>query len=449
MTLKTNYADNFTRLKTSNMQTIIVNNRVFLGIVAFSVSFGLSLVPNWDFSKAFLTGTITVIATYIAAFSVDQRRKNFDMLILSSLRKRIKDSEGLKSRIVREIEQIEQHRNLLFTELNQLQNQITESRNQRDNIHRDLSNFIGQKKQLESDIFSIKSEIIGLEKSKVELNNSLTILANEKRRLESSCNVLRLETTQLQTKIDELQQDKQEIESNLTLLGRLKPQLEEKLYELRIHIQELETEINKQNQLLATAKKHQENIKNDLNSLDSQNIAQKNELQQMQEQVALLQDERDLLQNQVWELLQQAENLNQELLPNLIHEENEENLEAFPFAEFIESLKVTKSQDSIYQDLPPEWTNFLKHLPVHEIQVLKAIVEQDNSQAVIKQIAEENITMPNLLIDSINELANNTIGELIIETKTDTLEVYQEHITHVKKILSIFNTVSPNSTAFP
>lgn len=41
--------------------------------------------------------------------------------------------------------------------------------------------------------------------------------------------------------------------------------------------------------------------------------------------------------------------------------------------------------------------------------------------------------MPNLLIDSINERANDTIGELIINSDSEIPEVYHEHITHVKK----------------
>lgn len=146
MSLKSNDVDKVTRPKiNNNMHSAILSNRLFLGIVAFSVSFGLSLVPNWDYSKAFVTGIITVIATYAAALSVDRRRKNHEMLILSSLRKRIKELEELKSRIAREVHQIEEHRNSLYTESKNLQNKVAESRNQRDSIQRELSTFAGQK----------------------------------------------------------------------------------------------------------------------------------------------------------------------------------------------------------------------------------------------------------------------------------------------------------------
>ncbi len=421
------------------MQSLMVSNRFILGIIAFSVSFGLSLVPNWNLKQSLITAIITVLATYTAALFVDQRRRNHEMLVLSSLHKRIKDMEGLKSRIVREINQVEAHRSLLYKESQQLQNQILECRNQRDSLHRELGNFAGQKKQLENESISLKTEIYILENSKVELNHSFTTLTAEKRRLELNCNASRSEISQMQNQISELQQEKQEIESNLTLLGRLKPQLEEKLYELRIALQELETEVNQQSKLLVDTATEKDHVTASLNSLQNEKGEQQTKLQQLKGEVSLLQEERDLLQNQVWELLQQTEILNQDFSPVNIQPEKNELL---PFPEVVKPLASSES-------LPEEWTNFLEKLPNHEIQVLKAIVEQDNPNIVIKQIAEAHITMPNLLIDSINECANDLIGELIIEPGVDIPEVYQEHIINVRKMLTMYENLmtrqaSPN-----
>ena len=435
MTLITTYSDNLTPVKTSNMQSVMISNRFILGIVAFSISFGLSLVPNWDFNKAFLTGVITAVAIYTAALFVDRRRRNYEMLVLGSLRKRIKDMEGLKARVVREINQIEEHHNLLYAESQQLQNQIIESRNQRDSLHRELRIFAGQKKQLET-------EINNLQKNQGELNNAFSVLTAEKRRLESNCHVSRTEITQLQSQISELQQEKQEIESNLTLLGRLKPQLEEKLYELRIAIQELEVETSQKNQLLVATKTERENIQAILNSSQTQLAAEKAELQQLQEQVSLLQEERDSLQNQVWELLQQIETFNSEPLAD---ESQDNGMELSSFSELIETSQ--KIDTSEVDNIPIEWTNFLENLPGYELQILKVIVEQDNPKAAIKKIAEANITMPNLLIDSINERANDIIGELIIDSDSETPEVYPEHLIYVKKMIAMYEDLMARHTS--
>ncbi|MBN3952213.1 MAG: hypothetical protein HWQ38_39360 [Nostoc sp. NMS7] len=427
------------------MQSVMISNRLILGIVAFSVSFGLSLVPSWDFKKAFLTGIITAVTIYAVALFVDKRRRNYEMFVLGSLRKRIKDMEGLKARVVREINQIEEHHNLLYAESQQLQNQVTESRNQRDILHRELRTFAGQKKQLETEISSRQNEINNLQKNQAELSNAFSVLTAEKRRLESNCNVSRSEITLLQSQISELQQEKQEVESNLTLLGRLKPQLEEKLYELRIAIQELEIETNQKNQLLVATKTERENIQAILNSSQTQLVEQKAELQQLQGQVSLLQEERDSLQNQVWELLQQIETLN---LKPLSENLKEDDIELFAFSEIIASSAIIDTSEvDTSENIPEEWTKFLENLPVYELQVLKAIVEQDNPKAAIKKIAEANITMPNLLIDSINERASDTIGELIINSDSESLEVYQEHITHVKKIIAIYEDLMARHTS--
>lgn len=418
------------------MQSVMISNRFILGIVAFSVSFGLSLVPNWDFNKAFLTGLITAVTIYAAALFVDKRRRNYEIFILGSIRKRIKEMEGLKARVVREINQIEEHHNLLYAESQQLQNQVTESRNQRDSLHRELRTFAGQKKQLETEINTLQTEINNLQKNQTELNNAFSVLTAEKRRLESNCNVSRSEITHLQSQISELQQEKQEIESNLTLLGRLKPQLEEKLYELRIAIQELEVETTQKNQLLVAVKAERENIQAILNSSQTQLAEHKAELQQLQEQVSLLQEERDSLQNQVWELLQQIETFNPEHLSDNYKEDDHE---LFPFSEIMETTAIrSTSEAETSENLPEEWTNLLENLPVYELQVLKAIVEQDNPNAAIKKIAEANITMPNLLIDSINERANDTIGELIIDSNSQSPEVYPEYMKDVKKMIAMY-----------
>ncbi|WP_335234942.1 tellurite resistance TerB C-terminal domain-containing protein [Nostoc sp.] len=441
----TTYSDNFTTLKTSNMQSVTISNRFILVIVAFSVSFGLSLVPSWDFNKAFLTGVITAVTIHTTALFIDKRRRNYEMYVLGSLRKRIKDMEGLKARVVREINQIEEHHNLLYAESQHLQNQVIESRSQRDSIHRELRTFAGQKKQLETEVSNLQTEINNLQNNQTELNNAFSILTAEKRRLESNCNVSRAEITQLQSQISELQHEKQEVESNLTLLGRLKPQLEEKLYELRIAIQELEVETTQNNQLLVATKTERENIQAILNSSQTQLAEHKTELQQLQGQVSLLQEERDSLQNQVWELLQQVETLNPELLSE---NSQEDDIELFPFLKIIESSNVIEnSQVETSGNIPEEWTNFLENLPGHELQVLKAIVEQDNPNSAIKKIAEANITMPNLLIDSINEQANDTIGELIINSDSESPKVYQEYITDVKKMIAMYEGLMARHTS--
>jgi chromosome segregation ATPase len=434
MTLITNNSNNLTTIKPRKMQPTIVSHQVVLGIAAFSISFGLSLVPNWDFPKALLTGIITVLATYAAAFLVDKRRRSDELKMIGSLQRRIRDVEGLKSRILREIQQLEEYRNLLYTETQQLENQIGDCRSQRDSLHRDIGTFAAQKKQIEAEVYNLKNEFQHLENSNIELNNSCNNLITEKRRLELNCNSSRAEINQIQPQLDTLKQQKKELENDVILLERLKPQLEEKLYELRIEVQNQELKIAKQDDLLVQTNITRNNLENILKALQTKTLGQQSEVNQLQNQISVLQDERDLLQNQVWELLQQVETINPQTFPD--HEEN--HLDLFPFDELLEPLDAKHDHTD---HLPTEWHNLLEHLPGYEIQVLKAILEQDNPKATIKQIAEANITMPNLLIDAINEIASNTIGELIIETNTEVPEIVEEHLLNVKTMISKYSEI--------
>ncbi|NET72974.1 MAG: hypothetical protein F6K62_19185, partial [Sphaerospermopsis sp. SIO1G2] len=194
------------------MQSGTVSNRVILGVSAFSISFGLSLVPNWDFTQALITGIITILATYSAAIMVDKRRRKYELLVLNSLHRRIREQEGLKYRIAREIQQVEQHKIVLYTESQNLQNQIIELRNQRDSLHRDLGIFASQKKQLEVEISHLKVELDKIDNNTAELKKYCSELSSEKRRLEVNCNVSRAELNQIQAQIEAYRQEKQELE---------------------------------------------------------------------------------------------------------------------------------------------------------------------------------------------------------------------------------------------
>jgi chromosome segregation ATPase len=295
-----------------------------------------------------------------------------------------------------------------------------------------------EKKQLEAQISQLHNEIQELEKAKLEHNNSLSAINAEKRRLELSCSVSKAEINQLNNQLCELLQQRQDLESNITLLERLKPQLEEKLYEMRLQVQELEAANQQQNQLLIDKKLEAENIEINLNSLKAEVAEQQNQIQQLQSQISLLQDERDHLQSQVWELLQQIENLDSN---NVLEKSQEEDVDVFPFADLLDTVNDIDGSN-IVEELSSEWTNFLAQISDSEIQALKAIIEDENPHSVIKKIAEANITMPNLLIDSINEKANNTIGELIIDPNAATPEIYPEYQSDVKRAIATYKTIN-------
>ena len=440
-------------LKTSNVQDSMVSNRFIIGIVAFAVSFGFTLVITWwNFYSAFLTGIITMLATFTATFIVDKKtdkkRRNYESLVVDSFYKRIQELENVQNDITLEVRQLEATRRTLHQESNQLQHQVGEHRNQRDSLNRELSTFALQKRHLESQFIGLQDEVKSLEKSKQETETSFANLSAEKRRLELNCNVSKNEITQLHTKIGELLQEREELDSNLILLDRLKPQLEERVHELRVQVEELEIEQKKQQELCSSRSKKQETLKADVKLLKTQNEVEKTQLEELQAQTSLLREERDLLQNQVWELLQQLENLNPQL--PVSQAEVEEETEEFPFDDLVEAIVIEPAEKTEVitiesaektvnksEELTEEWKKLLQSLPEHEIKVLKIILKQVRVKSSIKKIAEQNITMPNLLIDSINERAQNAVGELIISTSNDIPEIYEEYQENIQKIIDV------------
>jgi predicted nucleic acid-binding Zn-ribbon protein len=413
------------------MQSRTTGNRLTLALVSFITSFGLSCLFSWNISQALSNAIITVIATYSAVLIIEKRHRHQEMIVLDSLNHRIKELEGLKHHFLSEVHQLENHHHLLIQESNKLQNQVAECRNTRDSLNRELSTYSGQKKQLEANINRIQVEIENLERSKIEINKTFSNLSTEKRRLETNTNALRTETNQLQNIIHELSQEKIEIENNLVLLERLKPSLEEKLYELRINIQELESQVTQQNHLILGKNSEYEKISSKFNQIQQQTIDKETEFKCLKDQVHLLEAERDTLQNQVWELIQQ-EKINLPQTSEIIAQK-QQDADVFPFSDLLGTIdEPIEINENILLD---EWLDLSKSLTFTQIQTLTTILEEQNPYPKIKKIAEDNITMPNILIDSINEQAQETIGEIIIDTNSDLPVIYPEYIFKLQQVI--------------
>ncbi len=78
------------------------------------------------------------------------------------------------------------------------------------------------------------------------------------------------------------------------------------------------------------------------------------------------------------------------------------------------------------------WTGFKNSLNDTEIRALLVILEDGN----IKQYADENSIMLEVLADSINEKAMDSIGDNILELDID-MTIYEEYIENVKEIVGV------------
>lgn len=372
--------------------------------VAFGVSFVLSLLANRDIKTAFLTGFITVTATSCGVVTVNRKQLTQQKLTLSALEYQIRQLEKLEEElnqslaaIEEEEERTESNINHLQKELKQLYTQTDAQRRYKQQLSQDVAVLTEQNRKIEAEVQQRLASIHNLEQRREELDVAVRSLKVEKFSVEASLKSVQAEIQQLQEQIAEQQNQKKELDLDLSLLKRIKPQLETEVHDLRTQLQELETRKTKLDESLAALVAEKQTTEASLNLLQAQ-------LREVQDQV-----------------VEQKNKPEQESSapPQQTHQMGEED----------------EQQPEIIKD---KWAEFEARLSPPELQVLQAIAQQDNPNAAIKKIAEENITMPELLIAAINEHALATIGDIIIEPESVFPVIAEaDYLTNVHKMLKI------------
>ncbi|KJH69979.1 coiled-coil domain-containing protein [Aliterella atlantica] len=381
---------------------VMGKNPLLLGSVSFSVSLVISLLTSRDIKTAFTTGLISVPATLTGVGFVNLKQRNQQKLILNDLQAEIHQLERWQVQLNRSLLEIADKKqktatniNFLQTQLRQLSDRTTEQRQHKQQITQELDTLSEQKSHLEIASQELHHQIYNLEQRKGELDQSVRSLKKLKHDVEAQFNLFESELEQMRCQIEQLQIEKQELEDNITLLNRLRPQLEEKSHTLQTEIQQLE--------------KQQLDLNNSLAAIAEQKITTQIQHNSLQKQI--LEDRLiyDKIKQEITNLIEQRETLN---------------------------------SDRQFEKVPDEWSSFVAHLNEPELQVLNAIIQENDPTAAIKKIAEDNITMPELLIDSINECALDTIGDLIIEPGTETipLAIMEEYLTQLNKVMKLNKT---------
>jgi predicted nucleic acid-binding Zn-ribbon protein len=97
--------------------------------------------------------------------------------------------------------------------------------------------------------------------------------------------------------------------------------------------------------------------------------------------------------------------------------------------------------------LPAEWVDLLNQLPEPEFHALRAIAQDANPTAALKQIAEANLTMPELLVDAINERAMDTIGDMILTTAAGANAIVAaDHKAQVKCLIQVYSSATEENS---
>ncbi len=340
----------------------------------------------------------------------------------------------------------------LQTEFNQLKIQVADQRQTRDGLLRELADLKQQKQRLGTESSALQQDIEDLKRCQAELEQFLTYAEGKKRELETGTHPLQTTLKELQTQVKAAQDE----------LHRLEIQVSDR----KIQKNELDRQIAS-HPLQSSLKQ----LQNQINTLQA-------ELQALEIQVNDRKNQKDDLEQQITALNVQQQNLKERpSYPNTLPrpQKNGSNGHATPsnsptngansrketVPPPVSSLAVSPTVQATAKDtaaksdpvksnpakaeksasdLPSEWTEFLVQLPEYELQVLRAVVEQNNPAGVIKKIAEDNLTMPEALIDSINERALDSVGDIIIEpgSGAGSATIAREHLKTIKKLIKTY-----------
>ncbi len=365
----------------------------------------------------------------------------------------------------------------------------------------DLSVPMKREPTIEVKPYELPTEIQMLSKAEVspkqavpvetELNQVLVEAASAKRKIEANLKSLQAELSQLQTQINQQRQTRDNLSQELADLQQQKQQLAAEAVTLQKDVNDLKQYQKELDQYLAQAEVRRKELDRETNPLQTA-------LKQLQTQVSAHQEELRRLEIQVSDRRQQKEELEQQLaVLNSQHqalkerpvyparslaEKNGNSKQSTPGTNGtsgngnasqetgsrpIVSTTASSSIQAVAQASPPVpeptkpgkpvsesaksekptpefsdgWDELIEQLPEYEFQVLRAIVEQNNPAGLIKKIAEDNLTMPEMLIDSINERALETVGDIIIEPGNGpgSATIAREHLRAVKKLIKSYS----------
>lgn len=449
-----------------------MTNRLLLSAVTFGVSVGLSLMSARNLGKAIGTGLVAMPSAFVASLVVEWRQNHRASRTLHHLKQQIRVLYEQRLQLQQSLMAIAAERQAVAANLYSLQNQFRQAQLQPAE-HRYLPpqvswNLAASSPQREREAIvreretrqefetrsqALQETIQTLERRELELTRAFS--ATEVR-----LKALQTEFNQLQVQVVERQTQKANLEQSLADLSQQKVQLEQTTENLRQHIQQLEQSRDDLSQTVSflTAEKQK---------FDKAPTPLQAAQEQLQAQVISLRAELEGLEAQILERRQQKAELEQELahfnqlvhqleatqlhpilselehqwtaLPNAFGSTNGSHSEpaAVPQEPEPSSAKAQPSD----RGLPPEWTEFMVQLSDPELQALKAIAQKKNPSTALRQIAETHLTMPELLINAINERALETVGDLILEpiTRSGGVAIATEHIVAVKQLLEVYD----------
>jgi DNA repair exonuclease SbcCD ATPase subunit len=277
---------------------------------------------------------------------------------------------------------------------------------------------LGNQKRI---ITVLEGNILDLQDYEQQMQESLAQIVYQHQQVESHTRFLQSELGKLQNKIAVQRNYKEQLNNDLLNLDKYNRQIEEDAQKRQTQILQLE--------------KQRMNLEMVVSSLSERK-------KQVELEVRELEQDVDVIQEFKLQLEAQLNNLESKI------QELETPLDSIAPTPYPKPLEIYGSPQAVNtpakprpkKKLSPEWQEFVARLTRVEIEILRAIAEQNNPNALIKQIAQSEITMPELLIDGINELALATINDLIIDPGSNPPSIAETE--YLQNLQQIFATIT-------
>ncbi len=434
--------------------------------IACGVSFGITLgISRGDFGQSLGHGVLTFLASQIGSVVAGRQPTEDDdrQWRAEELRGHIRALQRRRTAAYEELQQLTQERDRAALSLQSLQGQLQQLQAK--------SNTLWQQKEALSwnlatptsrrtttEIQGSEMRIKQLEREEAELNRSLTATLAAKQRAELHLTTTQSELNQLQAQVAEQKVQKANILEDIMALAEQQQQLHQSIAQAKQQLEELERYRKDLTQLAKAAEPVRQQVAQGSQSLQGA-------IEQLQTQIGSLHGELETLETQILDRRSQKTVLDQEL--ETLRDQTR-SLEMPPGKGMTTSHRLATASDpwqdshvpmsakasgddpaatlsldfSQYPQIGPPWTDFAAQLPLYEFQALGAIAHHDNPAPHLKQIAEANLTMPELLIDAINERALEAIGDIILEPSANkgVPMIAQEYETSVRAILRVYET---------
>jgi archaellum component FlaC len=436
---------------------MMLKNRVYLSLVAAGVGFGLSLLVGRNFGKAFLTGSITLIAAQVGAIALESQYEQGFHQRSEKLRAHIRALQRRRMAVYQELQQLTQERDRLTTDIYLAQTQgkgspspnpwETQKRSPLPEPARPAISWTLTEKfdktsadktpaaapQFQSNGLETRMQSPGepVPKTRSSLPKNLQRTLTAQQQAEESLNNRQAELQRLQSQITQQQTKQEELSQTVNQLTQQREKLDSDLNYLQTQVQELEQYRGSLTQFFNAAEPKRRQVETGSQALQDA-------IAQLQNQITSLHGELNQLEGQILDRRTEKEQLDAQLSTL---KDQQRQLDPLPEPK-VTSRTVPKPRRTSPKtpQIGGEWMDLMRAMTGSEFNALKAIAIEENPGPTLKRLSEENLTMPELLIDAINERALDTIGDIILEPGPDTgvSIIAQEYRDQVATLISTY-----------